>query len=79
MAVTYTCNRKRKDNTILPTDLFQIILLSVSLCTVCMQCLRRPEEGVRCPRTGVIDGVSHHMVLGIESGSFGRAAIALNR
>jgi hypothetical protein len=49
MAVTYTCNRKRKDNTILPTDLFQIILLSVSLCTVCMQCLRRPEEGVRFP------------------------------
>lgn len=31
-------------------------VLLVCMCTTCMQCLGRPEEGVRPPGAGVADG-----------------------
>jgi hypothetical protein len=36
------------------------LLVLVPLCTTWVLYLRRPEEGVRFPRTGVQDGLSSH-------------------
>lgn len=37
------------------------------LCTTCMQCPQRPEEGVGAPRTGVKRFVSHHAGAGNQT------------
>ena len=36
--------------------IYMDVCLHVCLCTTHMQCLRRPEEGIRSPGPGVIDG-----------------------
>lgn len=40
-------------------------------------CLQSPEESIGSPGTEIIDSSSTMWMMGIEPGSFGRAAIAL--
>jgi hypothetical protein len=40
------------------------VCLYVCICTTCMQCFQRPEEGVRLPGTGVTDGCKPHLCAG---------------
>lgn len=49
-----------------------VFCLLVCFCTMCMQCPQRPEEDGRCPGTRDV-----LWVLGMESGSSGRAACSL--
>lgn len=37
---------------------------------MCVYCLTRPEEGIRLPRMGMQIVVNHHVMLGIEYGSW---------
>jgi hypothetical protein len=49
-----------------------------SVQNVCAWCLQRSKEGIKYPETGVMDGFECHVLLGIEPGSFARAASTLN-
>ena len=53
--------------------------MHVSVPHVC-QCPRKPEERISYPRIGIIDGLlATKCVMGIESGSSGRATSVLNQ
>lgn len=50
----------------------------ISVYHLCAWCPWRPEEGIRCPVTGVPDGFEPMEVLGIDPWSSGRATSVLN-